>query len=298
MPDNFFISDFLAHIEVEMGLSRNTVEAYLHDVDRYVSFLLDRHIARPAMVNQETVTAFIDYLRSEDLSFASCARNFAAVRSYHQFLVRTGRAESDPTELVTVPFPHRHYPDIISVHDVERLLSAPTIEDRYCERDRALLEFAYATGARVSEIIELPVDGIQFEEGLVRLFGKGAKERIVPVGEIALRKIRIYMENSRLGLAAHRRSRNVLFLNRLGAPLTRMGYWKILRKYVDRAGITGHITPHTLRHSFATHLLEGGADIRIVQELLGHSDITTTQIYTHIEREYLKQIHRSCHPRA
>ena len=298
MPDNFAISDFLAHIEVEMGLSRNTVEAYLHDVDRYVSFLLDRHITRPRLVEQNTVTAFIDYLREQELSFASCARNFAAVRSYHQFLVRTGKTESDPTELITVPFPHRHYPDIISVRDVERLLTAPTPEDRFYDRDQALLEFAYGTGARVSEIIEVPVDGIQFEDGLVRLFGKGSKERIVPVGDIALRKIRTYMENTRLTLTVHRRSRNVLFLNRLGAPLTRMGYWKILRKYVVRAGIDGHITPHTLRHSFATHLLEGGADIRIVQELLGHSDITTTQIYTHIEREYLKEIHRSCHPRA
>ncbi len=219
------------------------------------------------------------------------------MRSYHRFLRSERICGEDPTETVEVRSSRRKLPDTLSIEEVVRLIESPDVSDPLCLRDRAMLEFAYATGTRVSELINMPVSSVLFREDIVRITGKGSKERIVPLGSTAKEMVLAYMEKSRPTLVG-KTPRDILFLNARGDPLTRMGFWKILRKYVIQAGITRHTSPHTLRHSFATHLLEGGADIRVLQELLGHSNIATTEIYTHIDREYLKEVHRTFHPRA
>ena len=298
MPDPFAVTDYLTHLEVELGLSSNTIEAYLHDINRYVDFLSGRGISSPGEATKQTVVDYIEYLRSLELSANSVARNISAVRSYHGFLFCDQRTVGNPTETVEILSLHRKLPDVLGVEEIIRLIEAPDISTGMGIRDRAMLEFAYATGVRVSELISLKIQNILFEEDLVRITGKGSKERIVPLGGTAKRTILDYMNRVRLSLAGKKMAKDVLFLNMRGRPLTRMGFWKILRKYVVRAGITRHTSPHTLRHSFATHLLEGGADIRVVQELLGHSNISTTEIYTHVDREYIKEVHRTFHPRA
>ena len=298
MPDPFAVTDYLTHLEVELGLSSNTIEAYLHDINRYVSFLGERGISSPGQVEKQTVIDYIEYLRSLDLSVNSVARNISAVRSYHGFLYREQRTVGNPTETVEILTLHRRLPDVLGVEEIIRLIEAPDMSTSMGIRDRAMLEFAYATGVRVTELVTLRLQNILFEEDIVRITGKGSKERIVPLGGTAKRTILDYMSRVRLSLAEKKMAKDVLFLNMRGRPLTRMGFWKILRKYVVQAGITRHTSPHTLRHSFATHLLEGGADIRVVQELLGHSSISTTEIYTHVDREYIKEVHRTFHPRA
>jgi integrase/recombinase XerD len=298
MPDPFVITDYLTYLEVELGLSANTLEAYLHNVNRYISYLTSRGIDGPAVVNKATVVEFIEHLKSLGLSLNSVARNISAVRSYHLFLCREHRTQSDPTETVELLTLHRQLPDVLSIDEVIRLIETPDMNDPLGMRDRAMLEFAYATGVRVSELISMTTQNILFDENLVRITGKGSKERIVPLGETARKKVLEYLSNVRPLLAKKMGSKDVLFLNSRGRPLSRMGFWKILRKYVILAGITKHTSPHTLRHSFATHLLEGGADIRVVQELLGHASISTTEIYTHVDREYIKEVHRTFHPRA
>lgn len=296
MADDFGITPYLTYLDVEEGLSANTIEAYLHDVQRYIDFLRDSGVSSPPMTTKQHVTDFIEHLRDIGLGRTSVARNFSAVRSYHQFLFRERLSSHDPTETVEVATPSRALPDVLSVDEVFRLLDAPDAT-LLGIRDRAMLEFAYATGVRASELISLTLRHVLFEEQVARVTGKGSKQRLVPIGNTALVQVKRYLSDARPSLAGPK-SRDYLFLNARGGSLSRMGYWKILRKYVIIAGITSHTTPHTLRHSFATHLLEGGADIRVIQELLGHSSITTTEIYTHIDREYLKEIHRSFHPRA
>lgn len=298
MPDPFDVTGYLTHLEVELGLSSNTIEAYLHDINRYVTFLGERGINSPGQVEKQTVIDYIEYLRTLDLSINSVARNISAVRSYHGFLYREQQTVGNPTETVEILTLHRKLPDVLGVEEIIRLIEAPDMSTGMGIRDRAMLEFAYATGVRVTELVSLRLQNILFEEDLVRITGKGSKERIVPLGGTAKRTILDYMSRVRLSLAEKKKAKDFLFLNMRGRPLTRMGFWKILRKYVVRAGITRHTSPHTLRHSFATHLLEGGADIRIVQELLGHSSISTTEIYTHVDREYIKEVHRTFHPRA
>lgn len=298
MPVSFSITEYLTYLEVELGLSPNTIEAYLHDVNRYISYLTSRKIEHPGQVEKDTVVDFIEHLKSEGLSVNSSARNFAAIRSYHLFLYHEHNTGNDPTETIELTSLRRKLPDVLNIEEIIRLIEAPDTSEKFGVRDRAMLEFAYAAGVRVSELISVTMQNVLFDESLVRITGKGSKERIVPIGEIAKEKVLDYISQLRTALAEKKASKDVLFLNRFGRPLTRMGFWKILRKYVILAGITKHTSPHTLRHSFATHLLEGGADIRVVQELLGHSNIATTEIYTHIDREYIKEVHRTFHPRA
>jgi integrase/recombinase XerD len=219
------------------------------------------------------------------------------VRSYFRFLVGEGRVVRDPSERLETPRRWRALPEVLTVEDVARLLATPSLDEPLAFRDRALLEIAYGAGLRVSEWITLNVRDLVLADGLVRVFGKGSKERLVPIGRSAIGAVAVYTRELRPRLERGA-GRGVLFLNARGEPLTRMGAWKILRKHVDAAGITKHVSPHTLRHSFATHLLEGGADLRAVQEMLGHVDISTTQIYTHVDREYLRSVHKQYHPRA
>jgi len=298
MSSPFALTQYLTYLEVELGASANTIAGYLHDVNRYLEYLSGQGIEHPGRVEKSVVLDFAEELRKNGLAVNTVARYLAALRSYHQFLFREHHTRGDPTETIELLAVHRKLPGVLSVEEVIRLIESPDSSKSLGIRDRAMLEFAYATGVRVSELISVTLQNVLFEENLVRIMGKGSKERIVPLGGAAKRTVLEYMRSTRTALARKRQSRDVLFLNRFGRPLTRMGFWKILRKYVLQAGITKHTTPHTLRHSFATHLLEGGADIRVVQELLGHASIATTEIYTHVDREYIKEVHRSFHPRA
>src|SRR5262249_29798674 len=214
-----------------------------------------------------------------------------------RFVLAEGAATRDPSERLETPKKWRTLPEVLTVEEISRLLAAPTLDDPMVFRDRAMLELAYGAGLRVSEWITLSVRDVMFEDKLVRVFGKGSKERLLPIGRSAIGAAATYLRELRPRLEKGG-GKGVLFLNARGEPLTRMGAWKILRRYVDRAQIEKHVTPHTLRHSFATHLLEGGADLRAVQEMLGHADISTTQIYTHVDREYLRQVHKQYHPRG
>ena len=293
----FLVERFADFLALEKGSSPNTRDAYARDVARFVEFCIVKGAAEPGAVTPRLLREYVYHLKDLGLAPASIRRNVSAVRSYFRFLVGDGLVPKDPSERLDTPRRWRSLPEVLTVAEVQRLLSAPTLDDPLYFRDRAMLELAYGAGLRVSEWIGIGVKDLMLDEGLVRVFGKGSKERLVPIGRTAIGALAIYARESRPKLEQGR-GRTVLFLNSRGEPLSRMGAWKILRKYVDRAGITKAVSPHTLRHSFATHLLEGGADLRAVQEMLGHADISTTQIYTHVDREYLRQVHRRYHPRA
>ncbi len=293
----FPLTAFVTHLDIEEGSSPLTIESYLGDIERYTAWLAERRITEPATVTRRDVEIYIEYLREAGRSPKTVARAFAALRAFHRFCLREGVAGSDPTDKLAVSPGRRRLPDVLSIPEVVRLLETPDTSVPLGIRDRALLEFAYATGCRVSELVNMTVPNVLMEETLVRIMGKGAKERVIPFGSAAKQWLRRYLADVRPGLVSTL-SRDRLFVSVRGRPLTRDGYWKILRKHVERAGITTHTSPHTLRHSFATHLLEGGADIRVIQELLGHANITTTEIYTHVNREFLSEVHRTFHPRA
>ncbi|HEY8484364.1 MAG TPA: site-specific tyrosine recombinase XerD [Longimicrobiales bacterium] len=293
----FHLEQFRDHLAVERGLSPRTLEAYGRDIERLIRFLEARGIHRPAEATALDLREFVYHLKDEGLQPSSIRRNLSAVRTYFAFLVGEGLAVADPSDRLELPRAWRRLPGVLTRNEVERLLEAPDVTDRFYWRDKALLEFAYATGVRVSELISLRIRDLSLEEGLATVFGKGSKERVVPIGRSAIRALTVYLRELRPVLERGKGS-GIVFLNGRGGPLSRMGVWKILRKHVERAGIKKRVTPHTLRHSFATHLLEGGADLAAVQEMLGHADITTTQIYTHIDREYVREVHRRFHPRA
>ena len=284
-------------VSLEQGLAERTQEAYGRDLARFAEFADGRGVAGPVDVTATELRDFVYHLKDLGLSPASIRRSVSAVRTYFRFLLGDGLVVRDPSERLETPKRWRTLPEVLSVEEVRTLLAAPTLDDALVFRDRALLEVAYGAGLRVSEWITLGVRDLLLDEGLVRVFGKGSKERLVPIGRSAIGAMAVYLRELRPRLERGE-GKGVLFLNARGRPLSRMGAWKILRGYVERAGIVKHVSPHTLRHSFATHLLEGGADLRAVQEMLGHADIATTQIYTHVDREYLRQVHRSYHPRG
>ena len=293
----FRVDAFTDFLTLEQGSSARTLEAYQRDIHRFATFATVRGAATPSTVSARILRDYIYHLKDLGLAPASIRRNISAVRTYFRFLLSEGHVVRDPSERLESPRRWRTLPEVLSVDEVERLLAAPTLDDPLVFRDRAMLELGYGSGLRVSEWIELSVRDILFEEGLVRVFGKGSKERLVPMGRRAVGAVAIYLRELRPRLEKGE-GKGKLMLNARGEPLTRMGAWKILRKYVERAELTKHVSPHTLRHSFATHLLEGGADLRAVQEMLGHADISTTQLYTHIDREYLRTVHRQYHPRS
>jgi integrase/recombinase XerD len=293
----FLLQRFADYIALEQGLSLRTQEAYGKDLDRFAEYADVKGIAAPLDITARTLREYVYHLKDLGLSPASIRRNVSALRTYFRFLTGDGVVVRDPSERLETPKRWRELPDVLTVDEVQRLIAAPTLDDNMVFRDRALLELAYGAGLRVSEWITLGVRDLMLEEGLIRVFGKGSKERLVPIGRSAIGAVAVYLRELRPRLEKGE-GKGILLLNARGRPLTRMGAWKILRGYVERAGITKHVSPHTLRHSFATHLLEGGADLRAVQEMLGHVDIATTQIYTHVDREYLRQVHRSYHPRG
>ena len=302
MPDEgatlrFQLDRFSDYLTLEQGTSPRTLEAYRRDVDRLVDYAVIKAARSPVDISSRLLRDFVYYLKDLGLAPSSIRRNISAVRTYFRFLMADGVVARDPSERLETPKRWRTLPEVLTVEEIESLLSAPTLDDPLVFRDRAMLELAYGAGLRVSEWIRLSVRDVLFEEKLVRVFGKGSKERLVPIGRSAIAAVATYVRETRPRLERGG-GKGILFLNARGTPLTRMGAWKILRRYVERAGITKEVSPHTLRHSFATHLLEGGADLRAVQEMLGHADISTTQIYTHVDREYLRQVHRQFHPRA
>jgi integrase/recombinase XerD len=293
----FLLPRFADYVSLEQGLSPRTIEAYERDLARFAEFADVKGVAAPLDITARMLRDYVYHLKDLGLSPASIRRNVSAVRTYFRFLTGDGIVVRDPSERLETPKRWRSLPDVLSVEEIQRLLAAPTLDDTLVFRDRALLELAYGAGLRVSEWITLGVRDLMLEEGLVRVFGKGSKERLVPIGRSALGALALYLRELRPKLEKGE-GKGILFLYARGRPLSRMGAWKILRGHVERAGIEKHVSPHTLRHSFATHLLEGGADLRAVQEMLGHVDIATTQIYTHVDREYLRQVHRSYHPRG
>ncbi|BCA79463.1 site-specific tyrosine recombinase XerD [Desulfuromonas sp. AOP6] len=288
---------FLSYLSVERGLAANTLEAYGRDLARYVDFLEREGVREADGVSPPMVLRFLARLKEEGLSARSRARGLVSVRMFHKFLLSEGLASLNPTSQVEAPRSLQSLPHTLSPREVERLLAAPLGEEPLALRDRAMLEILYATGLRVSELVGLTLADLQLQVGYLMTLGKRSKQRIVPLGETAIAELRRYLSLGRPFLDKDEKSPFV-FLNRFGKGLTRQGFWKIIKRRAREAGITKNIMPHTLRHSFATHLLENGADLRSVQTMLGHADISTTQIYTHVTRERIKKIHEQFHPRG
>lgn len=296
---SFHLEQFHDYLAFERGLSPRTLDAYGRDTERLRDFLTSRGRKDPGQATPRDLREFTYHLREQGLAASSIRRCLSAVRTYFGFLVGEGLVSGDPTEDLDAPTIWRRLPDVLSGREVERLLAGPDIGDRLYWRDRALLEFAYASGVRVSELTAIRTRDVDVDGGFATVLGKGSKERVVPMGRPAAEAIRTYVRELRPLLEKRQgRAAGALFLNARGGPLSRMGVWKILRKHVARAGIERRVTPHTLRHTFATHLLEGGADLASVQEMLGHADITTTQVYTHVDRDYLRDVHHRYHPRS
>ena len=288
---------FLSHLRLEKGLARNSVEAYGRDLGRYLGDLAGQGISEPGEVCREHLQAHLGHLLQAGVGPRSQARALSAIRSFHRLLVAERIAPQDPTENVSSPRPGRRLPKLLSGQEVERLLAAPDPRKAAGRRDRAMLELLYATGLRVSELVSLSVNDVHLETRTVLARGKGSKERLVPLGAPAGEAIRLYLSSARERLLAGRRSRD-LFVTPRGRRMTRQGFWKLLARHARAAGIARPVSPHQLRHSFATHLLAGGADLRAVQAMLGHADVATTQIYTHVEREQVKRLYQKHHPRA
>jgi integrase/recombinase XerD len=293
----FWLEPFRDYLSLEAGTSRHTVENYARDVRRLITFLESRGIGEPDRATPAVLREFIFHLKDLGLAASSIRRQISALRGYFRFLVAEGHLRKDPAGQLETPKAWRKLPTVLAVSEVEALLAAPDAEDRLAWRDRAMLEVAYGTGVRVSELVGLSVNDLMLEEGLVRVLGKGSKERLVPIGRRAIGAASIYARDVRPRLDQGQ-SRRRFFLNARGRPLSRVGAWGIIRKCAKRAAIQKRVSPHTLRHTFATHLLEGGADLRAVQEMLGHADLSTTQLYTHVDRDYLRTVHKSYHPRA
>ncbi len=296
-PFPALLDEFLTTLTVERGVADNTREAYARDLRRYLAFLEEKGLSSAANVSLAHLQTFLVRLRGSGLTPRSVARATSALRTFHRFLAGQGYLQSDPTSLLRAPRLPRSLPSVLSGDEVERLLGAPDVSRPRGLRDKATLELLYATGLRVSELLSLPMTALDPTVGFVRCLGKGAKERVVPVGSSALRWIMEYLSRGRPSLTAGRNT-PFLFPGRGGGRLTRQAFWKTMRSYAAKAKISKRITPHTLRHSFATHLLEHGADLRSLQLMLGHADISTTQIYTHVSRARLREIHEQFHPRS
>ena len=294
---DFWLEGFRDFLALESGHSENTVEAYLRDLQRLAEFAASRGVRDPAGVTRVLLREFVYLLKDLGLSAATIRREVSAVRTYYGFLVAEGRVPADPSDRLESPRLGRVLPDTLRVSEVEALLAAPHVDQPLAWRDRALLELGYGAGLRVSELCGLGITDLLLTENLVRVFGKGGKERLVPIGRTVIGAVSVYIHQLRPELDRGASAGRVL-LNARGLPLSRVGAWGIVKRAAARAGIAKRVTPHTLRHSFATHLLEGGADLRAVQEMLGHADLSTTQIYTHVDREYLRSVHKQYHPRG
>ena len=308
------LNQYIQFIRLEKGLSDNSIASYKHDVGRYLTFIHDTIGLRDlGGVSMNHIHNYLQELTAMNLSTGSIARNISSIRGFHAFLMRENLTEANPAKMIDLPRQAKKLPAVLSVEEVESILSAPDRSTLVGMRDAAILECLYGTGIRVSELIFLQMDQLFFDIGFLRVIGKGNKERLVPLGEPALKAIQAWVEKARptfamaAGVGGGRavsgqpggaQTQNRVFINQRGAPLSRMTIWNIVRKYSVATGIEKHVYPHIFRHSFATHLLEGGADLRSVQEMLGHVSIITTEIYTHVDRTLLHQVHKEFHPRA
>lgn len=291
------IDGFIQYLSVERGLAKNTLIAYRRDLVKYVSFLKTAGASSLEQVSRQKVSEYIYDQKKKGMQVTSICRSLAAIKMFHRFMVREGLASEDPTALVDTPKIWKRVPDVLSQPEVLAMIKASDGEQWQQIRDHAIIEMFYASGMRVSELVNLKVENINFEVGYIRCIGKGSKERLVPVGRQAREAVVRYLHEVRPGLVKQGNPPQV-FLSRLGKLLSRQSIWKIIKHYAVKSGVSKTIKPHTLRHSFATHMLEHGADLRSVQEMLGHADISTTQIYTHVDRERLRTVHKQFHPRG
>jgi integrase/recombinase XerD len=291
------LDQFLHYLIVEKGLSNNTIEAYSHGLSRFLNHLKEKGVQEIEEISKFHVRGFLLWLRKRKLSTRTIVRNLVAIRTFFRFLVQEGILEANPVENLESPKAAKTLPEILTLKEIEQLLERPNLQTPLGKRDRSMLEMLYATGMRVSELTRLLIHQVNLEGGYVLLYGKGSKERIVPIGSEAMKWAALYLKESRAVLAKGKES-PFLFINRSGKAMSRQGFWKGLKGYARKAGLRKRITPHLLRHSFASHLLERGADLRSVQMMLGHVDISTTQIYTHVTGERLKKIHQQYHPRG
>jgi len=291
------VQAFLDYLSIEKGLSPNTLSAYGRDLSQFAHFIERSGISSLNEITDPVLRSFLNDLRTQGMSANSISRKLSAIRSFCKFAYREGHIAKDFTANADGMKGVKKLPGVLSFDEILSLLAQPDALDPAGSRDRAMLEMLYATGLRVSELVNLKVSDVNAEVGFVRCMGKGSKERIIPVGKVAIEYMNRYLVNGRPKFSKVGSS-EYLFPTHHGRKMSRVGFWKLLKKYVSKAGITKRVTPHTLRHSFATHLLEGGADLRSIQEMLGHADIGTTQIYTHVSREQLKAVYKSSHPRA
>ncbi|MBM7661129.1 integrase/recombinase XerD [Bacillus mesophilus] len=292
------LQDFLHYLIVERGLAMNTIQSYERDLKKYIVYIYEvEKIESLETVSRFNILGFLKQLKESGLSSRTLARHIASIRSFHQFLLREKAVTHDPSVHVETPQPERTLPKVLSMKEVELLLETPSLKTAFGVRDKAMLEVLYATGIRVSELINLDLGDIHLTMGFLRCVGKGNKERIIPIGREATQSLENYINVARRELVG-KKTTDALFLNHHGNRISRQGFWKILKRLTKEAAIKKDLTPHTLRHSFATHLLENGADLRAVQEMLGHADISTTQIYTHVTKARMKDIYKAFHPRA
>jgi integrase/recombinase XerD len=288
---------YMDYLIIEKGLAENSIESYSRDMAEYMTFLDENGIADVKGVDAAVILSWLVHLKKKGLGSKSRARHLVTIRGFYKYLIQENLTRNDPVKEIDIPRTGLALPKIMSVHQVDALLAAPDRTIPREMRNAAMMEIMYGAGLRVSELILMKVEDINLQAGFVKVFGKGSKERMVPVGSCACNRTREWIEHGRVHLLENISSA-YLFVARAGKPMTRQGFWKIIKKYAVQACILSNVTPHTLRHSFATHLLEGGADLRSVQTMLGHADISTTQIYTHISKEYLMKLHKQFHPRG
>lgn len=293
------LEDYIHFIQVERQLSANTLASYRRDLESYVQFLQQAEGMNDfRRVERATILRHLEQLRMQGKTSRTVARHISSIRSFHQFLLREKRAETDPTVHLEMPIIEQKLPNVLSIQEIEAILMAPNRSKPQGKRDVAMLELLYGSGMRISELIALDLADIHLTMGFVRVFGKGGKERIVPLGKSAITALSAYLDGARGQLQGKYPKTEAFFINQRGKRLTRQGCWKLMKEHALKAGIKHELTPHTLRHSFATHLVENGADLRAVQEMLGHADISTTQIYTHISKTRLSEVYKQFHPRA
>jgi len=291
------INNYMHYLAVEKGLSKNTLESYRRDLEKFIAFMSEQQISKPEEVDRDALNLFIADLKIKGRATSTISRGIASIRSFFNFLLQEGLIKTNPSLELESPKLEKKLPKVLTTGEIDRLLAQPLAGDNNGLRDKAMLELLYATGIRVSELVSLNISDFDPRVGFLRCSGKGMKERIVPIGTLAINSVNEYVIRSRPRLLKTN-GETALFVNQHGNRLTRQGFWKILKKYARKTNIQGEITPHTLRHSFATHLLENGADLRSVQEMLGHSDISTTQIYTQITRRKIREVYDQTHPRA
>ena len=295
---NQFLQEYLAYLKLEKNLSEQSVNAYSSDLNKFLKFVEEENHTDLNTITPKLLSEYFEIMRDLGISSSTTARYLSSVKGFFKYLSSQEYVEKNPSEILSARITERKLPTVLSFTEIEKILQSPNTGEKLGLRDKAILELFYSSGLRVSEVINLKMSDLYFSDEVIRVLGKGSKQRIVPIGESAVKWITEYLKTVRPLLEKKMKSENIIFLNNRGTKLSRMGIWKIVDKYVKLAEIEKEFHPHTFRHSFATHLLEGGADLRAVQEMLGHADISTTQIYTHIDRDFVKQMHKDFHPRG